>query len=55
MSKTFVIHENSEWLPPFAEALDAEGVAWEEWYLVEGALNLDYASPEGVFSSRMSA
>jgi len=41
MSKIFVIHENSEWLPPFAEAFDVEGVAWEEWYLVEGALDLD--------------
>ena len=55
MSKIFVIHENSEWLPPFAEALDAEGVAWEEWYLVEGALDLDAVPPEGVFYSRMSA
>ena len=50
-----MIHENSEWLPPFADALDVEGVAWEEWYLVEGALDLDAAPPEGVFYSRMSA
>tara|TARA_B100000678_G_scaffold28397_1_gene21051 strand:+ start:538 stop:1551 length:1014 start_codon:yes stop_codon:yes gene_type:complete len=55
MSKVFVIHENSEWLPPFADALDVEGVAWEEWYLVEGALDLGTAPPEGVFYSRMSA
>ncbi|MDE0834588.1 MAG: hypothetical protein OSA36_09875 [Acidimicrobiales bacterium] len=55
MSKIFVIHENSEWLPPFAVALDAEGVPWEEWYLVEGALDLDAVPPEGVFYSRMSA
>ena len=26
MSRIFVIHENAEWLPPFAEALAAEGV-----------------------------
>ena len=55
MSKIYVIHENSEWLPPFAEAFDVEGVAWEEWYLVEGALDLDSVPPEGVFYSRMSA
>ncbi len=55
MSKIFVIHENSEWLPPFAEAFDVEGVAWDEWYLVEGALDLDAVPPEGVFYSRMSA
>ena len=34
MSKIYVIHENSEWLPPFAEAFDVEGVAWDEWYPV---------------------
>lgn len=55
MSKIFVIHENSEWLPPFAGALDTEGVPWEEWSLVEGALELDAPPPEGVFYSRMSA
>ena len=55
MSKIFVIHENSKWLPPFAEALDAEGVAWEEWYLVEGALDLDAVPPEDVFYPRMSS
>ncbi len=55
MSKIFVIHENSEWLPPFAEALDAEGVPWEDWSLVEGSLDLGAAPPEGVFYSRMSA
>ena len=55
MSKIFMIHENPEWLPPFAAALDAEGVPWEEWSLVEGALDLDAPPPEGVFYSRMSA
>jgi len=55
VSKIFVIHENSEWLHPFAAALDAEGIAWEEWSLVEGSLNLDAVPPEGVFYSRMSA
>ena len=55
MSRIFVIHENAEWLPPFAEALAAEGVPWEEWCLVEGALDLDATPPEGVFYSRMSA
>jgi len=55
MSTIFVIHENDDWLPPFAEALDAEGVPWEDWSLVEGSLDLGAAPPEGVFYSRMSA
>ncbi len=50
-----VIHENPEWLPPFAEALDAEGVPWRAWSLGEGVLDLDEAPPAGVFWSRMSA
>ncbi len=50
-----VIHENPEWLPPFARALDAEGLPWEEWHLDGGTLHLDEQPPEGVFWSRMSA
>ncbi|MGE4566375.1 MAG: hypothetical protein AAEB43_01830, partial [Acidimicrobiales bacterium] len=55
MTKIFIIHENSDWLPPFAEALHAEGAEWEEWPLIEGALNLDAPPPAGIFYSRMSA
>lgn len=55
MPKIHVIHENPEWLPPFAAAFDALGLEWEEWLLDEGALDLDAAPPEGVFYSRMSA
>lgn len=53
--KVHVIHENAEWLPPFADAFDAQGVPWEEWHLDGGALDLDAAPPDGVFYSRMSA
>lgn len=53
--KIYVIHENRDWLPPFADALDAAGLPWEEWYLDGGILDLDVAPPEGVFWSRMSA
>jgi glutathione synthase/RimK-type ligase-like ATP-grasp enzyme len=50
-----VIHENAEWLPPFAAALDDEGLPWEEWFLDGGVLDLDQPPPQGVFWSRMSA
>ncbi len=50
-----IIHENDEWLPPFAAALDAEGLPWEAWHLDGGVIDLDAAPPEGVFWSRMSA
>lgn len=50
-----IIHENDEWLPPFATALDAEGLPWEAWHLDGGVLDLDRPPPEGVFWSRMSA
>ncbi len=55
MSRVHVIHENPDWLPPFAAAFDALAVPWEEWFLDDGALDLDTAPPEGVFYSRMSA
>jgi hypothetical protein len=53
--RIYVIHENDEWLPPFADALDAAGLPWEPWFLDGGTLDLDAAPPEGVFWSRMSA
>lgn len=50
-----ILHENDDWLPPFAAALDAEGLPWEAWHLDGGALALDAEPPQGVFWSRMSA
>jgi hypothetical protein len=50
-----VLHENDDWLPPFADALDAEGLPWEPWFLDGGTLDLDAPPPPGVFWSRMSA
>ena len=50
-----VIHENEDWLPPFAAALDDAGLPWAEWFLDGGTLDLDGPPPEGVFWSRMSA
>ena len=50
-----VIHENAAWLEPLARALDAEHLAWREWFLDCGALDLSSAPPEGVFYNRMSA
>ena len=53
--KVYVLHENEEWLPPFADALDAEGVPWESWFLDGGVVDLTAPPPKGVFYSRMSA
>jgi hypothetical protein len=53
--RVHVIHENPEWYPPFAAALDAAGVEHEQWLLGSGALDLTEAPPPGVYWSRMSA
>lgn len=53
--QVYVIHENSEWLPPIAAALDTEGVPWAPWLLDGAGLDLSTAPPQGVFWSRMSA
>jgi hypothetical protein len=53
--KVYVLHENGEWLPPFADALDAEGVPWEPWFLDGGVVDLSAPPPDGVFYCRMSA
>lgn len=53
--RVYVLHENDDWLGPFAEAFDAAGVPWEPWFLDGGAIDLSEPPPEGVFWSRMSA
>ncbi len=54
--KVYAIHENPAWFPPFAAALEAEGVPYQEWLLTgDGALDLDADPPRGIFWSRMSA
>ncbi len=51
----YVLHENPEWFPPFAAAFEDEGLAYEEWLLDGGVVDLDTEPPPGVFWSRMSA
>ncbi|HET7883790.1 MAG TPA: alpha-L-glutamate ligase [Acetobacteraceae bacterium] len=55
MSRIFVLHENAEWLPPLATALDQRALPWSEWYLDGGVFDLAAAPPDGVFYNRMSA
>lgn len=55
MAKIFVLHENPDWLPPLASALDATGAPWEEWLLTKRAVDLSGPPPDGVFYNRMSA
>ncbi|WP_353650961.1 alpha-L-glutamate ligase [Nakamurella sp. A5-74] len=51
----YVLHENPEWIPPFAAAFAAAGVPLIEWRLAGGVIDLAQAPPEGVFWSRFSA
>lgn len=55
MRSIHVIHENPEWLPPLAGALDRLGLPWTEWNLSGGVFDLSAPPPEGVFYNRMSA
>ncbi|MDT8344050.1 MAG: hypothetical protein RQ752_06420 [Thermohalobaculum sp.] len=55
MPRIHVLHENPDWLPPLAAALDGIGADWEDWFLVERAIDLTAPPPEGVFYNRMSA
>lgn len=53
--KIHVIHENTAWLVPLAQALDAEGLPWSGWFLHRAVFDLSRPPPEGVFYNRMSA
>ncbi|HEX3537524.1 MAG TPA: alpha-L-glutamate ligase [Stellaceae bacterium] len=50
-----VIHENAAWLAPLAQALDAEELAWCDWFLDRGVFDLSRPPPAGIFYNRMSA
>ena len=52
--KTYVIHENPEWMPPLRRELERAGLPWEEIVVTDGCFDLGAAPPEGVFLNRMS-
>ena len=51
----YIIHDNPEWIVPFAEALDRLGVTYVEWLLPETLIDLSSEPPKGLFWSRLSA
>ncbi len=55
MSHIHIIHENDEWTAPLIAALEARGLAYEDWHLAKGRLDLGWPPPTGVFYNRMSA
>ncbi|MDX6750461.1 alpha-L-glutamate ligase [Geminicoccaceae bacterium 1502E] len=55
MAEIHVLHENRPWVEPLAAAFEARGLAWREWFLDEGSVDLGAEPPEGVFYNRMSA
>lgn len=55
MSRIFVIHENEEWLPPLAEAMDARGLDWDEIFMSGRPVDLSATPQDGVYYNRMSA
>src|SRR5579871_2032738 len=55
VSRIHVLHENSAWLPPLAQAFDQRRLPWTEWFLDAGTFDLALPPPTGVFYNRMSA
>lgn len=55
MTNIHVIHENSVWVEPLAEAFAAQGLPWADWHMAAGEFDLSAPPPEGIFYNRMSA
>jgi len=55
VSRIHILHENSAWLPPLAQAFDQRRLPWTEWFLDAGTFDLAAPPPQGVFYNRMSA
>ncbi len=51
----YILHENPDWIPPLAAALETAGVPYREWLVTGGSIDLNAEPPEGVFWSRLSA
>ena len=51
----YIIHDNPEWIAPFAEALESQGVDYVEWLLPGATIDLAAEPPEALFWSRLSA
>ena len=51
----YIIHDNPEWIAPFAQALERLGVDYVEWLLPEAQIDLTAEPPQGLFWSRLSA
>lgn len=51
----FILHENLEWIEPFAKAFVRAGVSFSEILLTAGGIDLSKEPPKGVFWSRLSA
>ena len=51
----YILHENPEWIPPFALAFKRAGVEFGEIILTNGSIDIDKEPPQGVFWSRISA
>ncbi len=55
MPRLHILHENDEWTAPLLAALGERGLAYEDWHLAEGRVELGVPPPVGVFYNRMSA
>ncbi|WP_430591888.1 ATP-grasp domain-containing protein [Humidisolicoccus flavus] len=55
MTKVVVLHDNPEWIPPFARAFEAEGVELEPVLFDEFTLPLDAQAEPAIYWSRLSA
>lgn len=53
--RIFVLHENAPWVEPLRREFAAIDVAYSEWFLDRGLVDLTSAPPEGIFYNRMSA
>ncbi|MBI4238553.1 MAG: alpha-L-glutamate ligase [Deltaproteobacteria bacterium] len=52
--RAYVLYENADWMPPLRQALEAEGVPFDEWFIGPGFVDLAGEPPPGVFLNRMS-
>ncbi|MFQ5956092.1 MAG: RimK family alpha-L-glutamate ligase, partial [Kiloniellales bacterium] len=55
MARIYVLHENEAWVRPLRAAFAELGLAYAEWFVDSGTVDLAAPPPDGVFYNRMSA
>jgi len=55
MKPIYILHDNEQWVTPLTAAFSRLNITPVNWFINEGAIDLDQQPPDAIFYNRMSA